>query len=51
MLSKRMFDDANVSIKIAIEKGDMLGVRVASELISSAQEKMKNVEDLREKQK
>ena len=51
MLSKRMLDDANVSIKIAIEKCDMLGVRVASELISSAQEKMKNVEDLREKQK
>ena len=51
MLSKRIIDDANVSIKIAIEKCDMLGVRVASELISSAQEKMKNVEDLREKQK
>ena len=51
LLSKRMLDDANKSFKSAIEKNDMLGVKVASELLSSAQEKMKEVEDMREKRK
>ena len=51
LLSKRMLDDAEKSLKEAIEKSDMIGVKVAHEMLSSAREKMKTMGDLREKQK
>ena len=51
LLSKRMLDDANKSLKSAIEKNDMIGIKVASELLSAAQDKMKEVEDMGEKRK
>ena len=51
LLSKRMLDDAEKSLKEAIEKSDMIGVKVVHEMLISAREKMKTMGDLREKQK
>ena len=39
-LAKRMLHDANNSLKSAIRTTDMIGVKVASELLDSSQKKM-----------
>ena len=48
-LTQRMLADANKSLKDAIGKSDMLGIKVASELVTSAQEEMNAAAELREK--
>ena len=39
-LAQKMIDQATTSLTEAIEKGDMVGVRVASELVNSSRKKV-----------
>ena len=48
-VTQRMLEEANKSLKDAIGKSDMLGIKVASELITSVQKKMNSATELRKK--
>ena len=50
LLAKRILDDGSKKLSEALAKKDMIGVQVANELITSAQQKLSSTEEKRKTQ-